>query len=210
MPWGTWITCEETINGPDVGPDFTGVTQHRRSLKPHGFIFEVPVDGQSNRASRSRRRGASPTRRRPTTRAAASLYMTEDNFAFPSGFYRYLPPSNPMVDGHLEDGGQLQMLKVVGCRTPTSPRRRPAGDVRRRVGRHRRAGSELRVHARACTAPTTNDEAINFVGSQGRAHGAAQFSRLEGAVYDQGRHLLHLDAGRRRRRDGGPELDAHG
>src|SRR4030095_4151991 len=25
-PWGTWISCEETINGPDVGPDFTGVS----------------------------------------------------------------------------------------------------------------------------------------------------------------------------------------
>ena len=23
MPWGAWITCEETVNGPDVGPDFT-------------------------------------------------------------------------------------------------------------------------------------------------------------------------------------------
>ena len=26
MPWGAWITCEETINGPDVGPDFTGAS----------------------------------------------------------------------------------------------------------------------------------------------------------------------------------------
>ncbi len=24
MPWGSWVTCEETVNGPDVGPDFTG------------------------------------------------------------------------------------------------------------------------------------------------------------------------------------------
>ena len=23
-PWGTWLTCEETVNGPDVGNDFTG------------------------------------------------------------------------------------------------------------------------------------------------------------------------------------------
>ena len=23
MPWGAWVTCEETVNGPDVGPDFT-------------------------------------------------------------------------------------------------------------------------------------------------------------------------------------------
>jgi secreted PhoX family phosphatase len=36
------------------------------------------------------------------------------------------------------------------------------------------------------TAPTTNDEAIVHVGAQGRAQGAAHFSRLEGAIYDNG------------------------
>ena len=35
-------------------------------------------------------------------------------------------------------------------------------------------------------APTPNDTALNHVGSQGRAQGAARFSRLEGAVYDRG------------------------
>jgi secreted PhoX family phosphatase len=33
---------------------------------------------------------------------------------------------------------------------------------------------------------TTNDQAIRFVGDQGRAKGAAYFSRLEGQVYDDG------------------------
>jgi secreted PhoX family phosphatase len=36
------------------------------------------------------------------------------------------------------------------------------------------------------TAPTTNDQALNHVGNQGRARGAAYFSRLEGAAYDNG------------------------
>ena len=27
MPWGAWVTCEETVNGPDVGADFTGGDQ---------------------------------------------------------------------------------------------------------------------------------------------------------------------------------------
>ena len=35
-------------------------------------------------------------------------------------------------------------------------------------------------------APTTNNDAISYVGNQGRALGAAHFSRLEGAVYDRG------------------------
>ena len=53
MPWGSWVTCEETVNGPDVGPDFTGASNVPLT-KPHGFVFEVPVsvfpgDGQSTR-----------------------------------------------------------------------------------------------------------------------------------------------------------------
>jgi secreted PhoX family phosphatase len=35
-------------------------------------------------------------------------------------------------------------------------------------------------------APTTNDIALNYVGNQGRAQGAAHFSRLEGAAYQDG------------------------
>ena len=48
MPWGSWITCEETVNGPDVGPDFTGVSNVPLQQR-HGFIFEVPSRGQSDR-----------------------------------------------------------------------------------------------------------------------------------------------------------------
>ena len=47
------------------------------------------------------------------------------------------------------------------------------------------------------TAPTTNDDALNYVGDQGRAQGAARFSRLEGAVYDNGIIYFTLDPGRR-------------
>jgi secreted PhoX family phosphatase len=43
-----------------------------------------------------------------------AVYLTEDNFGFPSGLYRYLPPSDPMQVGELEDGGRLQMLAVRG------------------------------------------------------------------------------------------------
>ena len=48
MPWGSWITCKETVNGPDVGPDFTGVsnvTLHNGTVSS----IEVPAGGQSNR-----------------------------------------------------------------------------------------------------------------------------------------------------------------
>ena len=117
MPWGAWITCEETVNGPDVSPDFTGASNVPLK-KPHGYVFEVPAShlpghGQSNR--------------KPITHAGrfaheavsydpkgGHLYLTEDNFEFPSGFYRYRPPRDPMKVGKMLDGGTLQMLKVKG------------------------------------------------------------------------------------------------
>jgi secreted PhoX family phosphatase len=184
MPWGSWITCEETINGPDVGPDFTGASNVPLTQR-HGFIFEVPAGGQSNR--------------QPITAAGrfaheavafdpvgGALYMTEDNFGFPSGFYRYIPNSNPLDTGLLDNDGQLQMLAVVG-----QPNIDLATHQRRRATY---AVEWVDIADPAPTfpytpgepAPTTNDQALVYVGNQGRAQGAAYFSRLEGCVYDNG------------------------
>ena len=182
MPWRAWITCEETVNGPDVGNDFTGVSNEFLQ-KPHGFIFEVPAGGQSNRvpimsAGRFAHEAAAYSPRE------GIVYLTEDNFAFPSGLYRYIPPSNPVVTGHLEDGGRLQMLKVVGT-------------DQAHLEAEQKIGARYEVEwvdidkpfpgtDGTFTTPTTNDEALNFVGNQGRTKGAAHFSRLEGAVYTKG------------------------
>jgi secreted PhoX family phosphatase len=184
MPWGSWITCEETINGPDVGPDFTGASNVPLQQR-HGFIFEVPAGGQSNR--------------QPITQAGrfaheavawdpvgGALYMTEDNFGFPSGFYRYIPNSNPTDTGSLGNAGLLQMLAVVG-----QPNVDLAAHQRRRATY---AVEWVDIADPAPTfpytpgepAPTTNDQALVYVGNQGRAQGAAYFSRLEGCVYDNG------------------------
>jgi hypothetical protein len=184
MPWGSWITCEETINGPDVGPDFTGVSNVPLTQR-HGFIFEVPKDGQSDRA--------------PITSAGrfahesvafdphdGVLYLTEDNFGFPSGFYRYLPPRDPREVGRLLDGGRLQMLKVRG---------RPNLDLA--AEQEPRATYQVEwvdiedpapsfPYTPGQPAPTTNDEALTYVARQGWAQGAAYFSRLEGSAYDDG------------------------
>jgi secreted PhoX family phosphatase len=183
MPWGSWITCEETVNGPDVGPDFTGASNVSLQ-KPHGYIFEVPADGQSDR--------------RPITRAGrfaheavsfdpvdGVLYLTEDNFEFPSGFYRYIPATNPMKTGRLDNRGRLQMLAVKG-------RPNIHLEARQRV----RATYDVKwvdienpnptfPYTPGRPARTSNDAALVAVGDQGRARGAALFSRLEGQVYDK-------------------------
>jgi secreted PhoX family phosphatase len=94
------------------------------------------------------------------------------------------------VDGHIEDGGTLQMLKVVGV----DAAHLEAGQTR---------GATYPVEwveipqpfpgpdglftpensPAGFSTPPTNDQALTFVGNQGRAQGAAGFSRLEGAKY---------------------------
>ena len=184
MPWGAWITCEETVNGPDVGPDFTG-TSNIPLTKPHGYVFEVPTTGRAS--------GEPITSAGRFAHEAVALdpedgylYLTEDNFAFPSGFYRYKPKRHPMECGHLDNEGTLQMLAVKG---------KPNAHLEAQQDRH----ATYRVewvdiedpdptfeYQPGSVAPTSNDQALVYVGDQGRAQGAAHFSRLEGQIYDNG------------------------
>jgi secreted PhoX family phosphatase len=185
MPWGSWITCEETVNGPDVGPDFTGAP-NTTLTQPHGFLFEVPAGGQGSRDPITAA-GRFPHEAAAFDPAEGVLYLTEDNFGFPSGLYRYLPPGRHRgPGGRIRDGGRLQMLAVRG---------RPGAELaaaQDRGARYRVTWVDIddpaRVfpHTPGQTAPTTNDEALRHVGDQGRAQGAARFSRLEGAVFDRG------------------------
>jgi uncharacterized protein len=184
MPWGSWITCEETVNGPDVGADFTNAP-NTSLQKPHGYIFEVPAGGQSDREP-IRSAGRFAHEAVAFDPAGGILYLTEDNFGFPSGFYRYIPPENPMESGSLADGGRLQMLAVAGMPNAdlaAAQRRRATYDV---TWVDIEQPDVVFPHTPGEPAPTSNNDAINFVGNQGRAQGAAWFSRIEGCVYDRG------------------------
>ncbi|MFG2002673.1 alkaline phosphatase PhoX [Spirillospora sp. NPDC048911] len=178
MPWGSWVTCEETVNGPDVGNDFSGGDNSKLKQK-HGYIFEVPTGGRSA-ARPIRKAGRFAHESAACDPRTGAIYLTEDNFNFPSGFYRYLPPKNPLRTGRLLDGGRLQMLAVKG---------RPGTDLS--VGQPKDAvyattWVDIDDPDPAFTGKPSNDEAIQAVGRQGRAAGAALFSRLEGAIYDRG------------------------
>ena len=121
------------------------------------------------------------------------MYLTEDDFGFASGFYRYVPLTDPMVVGRVEDGGRLEMLKVVGVeqRAP-----RGAADQRGHLlvewveieqpfpGTDGTFGTV--PDGAGGTRRIFNDEAIHFVSDQGLAQGAAHFSRLEGAKFTRG------------------------
>lgn len=184
MPWGAWITCEETVNGPDVGPDFTGAPNIALT-KRHGFVFEVPVDGVAS-AEPIESAGRFAHEAVSYDPKEGRLYLTEDNFGFPSGFYRYTPPVHPRKAGHMADGGDLEMLRVVGV-------------DQAHLEAHQQQGVTYEVdwvpiddpspsfpYTPGQAAPTSNNDALNYVGNQGRAQGAAHFSRNEGQVFDKG------------------------
>jgi hypothetical protein len=91
-----------------------------------------------------------------------------------------------MESGHIDNDGSLQMLAV---------KRMPHAHLE--AAQRQRATFTVEwvdiddpdptfPYTPGQTAPTTNDQALNYVGNQGRAQGAAGFSRLEGAIYDNG------------------------
>ena len=174
MPWGSWLTCEETVNGPDVGPDFTGVP-NTSLTQQHGYLFEVPSSwGLGQQQKGVPIRSAGRFAHEAVDWAGDHLHLTEDNFNFPSGFYRYRPPVSPFVAGKLEDGGTLEMLAIDG-------------EPNAELHHGRTVGEALPVTwvtidepDKTFPAGTTNDQASVFVSSQGLAKGAAKFSRLEG------------------------------
>ncbi|MGI5284176.1 alkaline phosphatase PhoX [Nonomuraea polychroma] len=178
MPWRAWVSCEETVNGPDVAGDFSGGDNSRLTEK-HGYIFEVPV-GRAATARPIRSAGRFPHESAAFDPSSGAIYLTEDNFGFPSGFYRYLPPKHPVLAGKLLDGGRLQMLAVKGAK-------------RKELSLGQEPGAAYATEWVDIDDPDpefrgkpSNDEVVQAVGRQGRAKGAAIFSRLEGAVFHQG------------------------
>jgi uncharacterized protein len=95
-PWGTWLTCEETVD---------------TLLQPHGYVFEVPADGLGD-PTPLRDMGRFSHEAVAVDPATGWVYETEDAGSR-SGFYRFVPH----VAGRLDQGGELYMLKVEGTRS---------------------------------------------------------------------------------------------
>jgi secreted PhoX family phosphatase len=148
-------------------------------------VFEVPVDGEAT-GEPIRSAGRFAHEAVSFDPVDGYLYLTEDNFGFPSGFYRYVPPSHPMEVGHLEDGGRLQMLKVKGVPNALLVEAQKKNAVFDVEWVDIEDPSPVFPYTPGVTAPTSNNTAISHVANQGIAQGAAQFSRLEGQVYDRG------------------------
>ena len=162
-PWGTWLTCEETVVGTRSG---------RR--KAHGYVFEVDPASDSSEFTRPYKgMGRMLHEAGAVDPDTGVVYLTEDEG--PDGFYRYLPQS--YTPGERPDlrGGTLQMLKVKG-----------QDKYNTIVGQT--VGAVL-----TCTwvtiddpDPAEADRDASAVFKEGRSKGAAKFLGGEGCTYRDG------------------------
>jgi len=164
----SWITCEETIAGPE------NANPANRFERRHGYAFEVP---------RGRKRTKLTTPIIPmgrfshealaTDQRTGIVYQTEDaGSGRGSGFYRYIP-RDPSA---LHAGGRLEMLAIAG---------KPQYDARER----QRVDRSLRAEWVKIPDPDPdyqNDDDPSSVFNQGFERGGAKFNRLEGCWYDEG------------------------
>ena len=99
-----------------------------------------------------------------------------------------LPPTreHPMRARKLLDGGRLQMLRVVGVPNAHLEAEQAIGASYDVDWVDIEDPSPTFPYTPGQPAPTANNDALVHVGEQGRAQGAAGFSRLEGASYTKG------------------------
>ena len=107
-PWGSWLTCEETVADPATH----GVE------RPHGYVFEVPSSGNGDPRpivglGRFVHEAAAVDPR------TGIVYLTEDEYR--AGLYRFVPDANVPTEGTLRGSGRLQMLAIEGHRNFRGP-----------------------------------------------------------------------------------------
>lgn len=110
-PWGTWLSCEESVFAPNMArlspPSKQRYWAAKSSRRPHGFVFEVPAEGVA-KPEPILAMGQFYHEAVAIDPETGIAYMTEDTGP-KAGFYRYLPDA----PGQLARGGRLQMMKVV-------------------------------------------------------------------------------------------------
>ena len=105
-PWGSWLSCEETLEDRSTLIDRLG-----RPGRRHGYVFEVaPLEDARSprpltRMGRFRHEAAAVDPR------SGAIHLTEDTHGF-SGFYRFLP-DRPGPQG-LAGPGRLQIARLTG------------------------------------------------------------------------------------------------
>jgi len=157
-PWGTWLSCEETVLGPS--DDYDG--DRLNFQNQHGWIFEVPAEGIA-RPVPLKEMGRFVHEAVAIDPATGIVYETEDRQT--AGFYRF----TPNTPGKLIDGGKLQMMKL--------PKRK---DVRSGVQVDQVFDVQWVDIDNPLQAHSPGEQDALGVFRQGKEKGGVTFARLEG------------------------------
>jgi secreted PhoX family phosphatase len=161
-PWGSWLTCEETILGPGHGFG-----------KQHGFVFEVPASATELVPARPLTAMGRFTHEACAVDITTGIvYQTED--ASSALFYRFIPTAA----GELHKGGKLQALVIRGWQSANT--RNWSNDATDPQARPVVMGQEFFcdwIDLDNVSAPDA-DLAV-----RGHAKGAAIFARCEGLAF---------------------------
>lgn len=168
-PWGSWLTCEESLLEPATRPALT---------RPHGYIFEVPLRGKPT-CEPLVAMGRFVHEAVAVDPSTGIVYETED--ATLAGLYRFVPNTA----GQLAKGGRLEMLAVE---------KRPRFDTR--TGQRKDAEYPITwVPIDEPDRPHNVARDGQGVYAQGAARGGATFARLEGAAYGGGKIYITATSG---------------
>lgn len=156
-PWGSWLTCEETLYGKDQG-----------FSRDHGYVFEVPAHAKGLiKAEPLYDMGRFVHEACAVDPHTGIIYMTED---LADGlFYRFIPKK----PGKLAEGGQLQALMIRDWKT---------ADTRNKP----RAAQRITYQDNFSVDWITLEEVRSPNGDlnkRGAKKGAAIFERGEGLVF---------------------------
>ena len=170
-PWGSWLTCEETLIGASPTDGFR---------KKHGYVFEVPLNARPT-AQPLVAMGRFVHEAVAVDPLTGIVYETED--AEIAGLYRF----TPRVNGVLSAGGKLEMLAIES---------QPRYDTRRA----QRTDQFLPVTWVPIDDPEKAHDTVGGtdgrgVFMQGFRQGGAAFARLEGATYGNGKIYIVSTSG---------------
>lgn len=177
-PWGTWLSCEETVL--EDGDDDDGVVMGLD--RPHGYVFEVSTDGSAP-PEPLKAMGRFVHEAVAVNPMTGIVYQTEDRK--PAGFYRFVPREK----GRLSSGGMLQMMKVEGCNDLS---------LEAESGRSYDVSWVTIEDPDRAHSPGTKDE--GGVYSQGHTQGGSPFQKLEGCWWGNDRCYFVASHGGRKQK----------
>ena len=170
-PWGTWITCEETV-----------ASAGGACLEDHGWCFEVPATEKPklNKPIPLKGMGRFNHEAVAVEPESGSIYLTEDRHE--GLLYKFVPK----IKGKLSEGGRLYALKVKDT---------PSLDTRNWKSQKVKVGQEMDLEWIAMDEVHSPKDDLRF---RGFKQGAACFARGEGMWYSKGSIYFACTNGGRR------------